>query len=79
MRLVVIAVGRLKHGPERELAERYRGRFEDIGRKLGFRGLIFSDDLTMEAASVVGDIVERGHAALAAGCSSEGSPPPTGW
>lgn len=39
MRLVVIAVGRLKHGPERELAERYRGRFEDIGRKLGFRGL----------------------------------------
>lgn len=39
MRLVVIAVGRLKQGPERELAERYRGRFEDIGRKLGFRGL----------------------------------------
>jgi 23S rRNA (pseudouridine1915-N3)-methyltransferase len=39
MRLVVIAVGRLKQGPERELAERYRGRFEDVGRKLGFRGL----------------------------------------
>lgn len=39
MRLVVIAVGRLKQGPERELAERYRGRFADIGRKLGFRGL----------------------------------------
>ena len=39
MRLVVIAIGRLKHGPERELAERYRERFEDIGRKLGFRGL----------------------------------------
>jgi 23S rRNA (pseudouridine1915-N3)-methyltransferase len=39
MRLVVIAVGRLKQGPERELAERYRKRFEDIGRKLGFRGL----------------------------------------
>lgn len=39
MRLVVIAVGRLKQGPERELADRYRGRFEDIGRKLGFRGL----------------------------------------
>jgi 23S rRNA (pseudouridine1915-N3)-methyltransferase len=39
MRLVVIAVGRLKQGPERELAERYRKRFDDIGRKLGFRGL----------------------------------------
>jgi 23S rRNA (pseudouridine1915-N3)-methyltransferase len=39
MRLVVIAVGRLKQGPERELAERYRTRFDDIGRKLGFRGL----------------------------------------
>jgi 23S rRNA (pseudouridine1915-N3)-methyltransferase len=39
MRLVVISVGRLKQGPERELAERYRDRFDDIGRKLGFRGL----------------------------------------
>ena len=37
--LVVIAIGRLKQGPERELAERYRERFDDIGRKLGFRGL----------------------------------------
>src|ERR1700730_1314804 len=39
MRLVVIAVGRLKQGPERELAERYAERFDDIGRKLGFRGV----------------------------------------
>jgi 23S rRNA (pseudouridine1915-N3)-methyltransferase len=39
MHLVVIAIGRLKQGPERELSERYRERFEDIGRKLGFRGL----------------------------------------
>jgi 23S rRNA (pseudouridine1915-N3)-methyltransferase len=39
MHLVVISIGRLKQGPERELAERYRERFEDIGRKLGFRGL----------------------------------------
>jgi 23S rRNA (pseudouridine1915-N3)-methyltransferase len=38
MRVVVICVGRLKQGPERELAERYRERFDDIGRKLGFRG-----------------------------------------
>src|ERR1700710_520237 len=39
MRLVVVSIGRLKQGPERELAERYRDRFDDIGRKLGFRGL----------------------------------------
>jgi 23S rRNA (pseudouridine1915-N3)-methyltransferase len=39
MRLVVISIGRLKQGPERELSERYRERFDDIGRKLGFRGL----------------------------------------
>src|SRR6201986_2033520 len=39
MRLLFLAVGRLKQGPERELAERYAKRFDDIGRKLGFRGL----------------------------------------
>ena len=39
MRLIVISIGRLKQGPERELADRYRDRFDDIGRKLGFRGL----------------------------------------
>jgi 23S rRNA (pseudouridine1915-N3)-methyltransferase len=39
MRLVVISIGRLKQGPERELAERYRERFDEIGRKLGFRGI----------------------------------------
>jgi len=39
MHLVVVAIGRLKQGPERELAERYRERFDGIGRKLGFRGL----------------------------------------
>jgi len=39
MRLVVIAVGRLKQGPERELAERYRKRCDEVGRRLGFRGI----------------------------------------
>lgn len=39
MRIIVIAIGRLKQGPERELADRYRERFDGIGRKLGFRGL----------------------------------------
>ena len=37
MRLVVAAIGRLKDGPERELAERYRKRADQAGRRLGFR------------------------------------------
>src|SRR5436309_7285944 len=35
MRIVVAAIGRLKQGPERELAERYRKRAADAGRSLG--------------------------------------------
>jgi 23S rRNA (pseudouridine1915-N3)-methyltransferase len=35
MRVVVIAIGRLKQGPERELAETYRKRTQAIGRALG--------------------------------------------
>ena len=37
MRIVVAAVGRLKAGPERELAERYRERAVAIGRCIGLR------------------------------------------
>jgi 23S rRNA (pseudouridine1915-N3)-methyltransferase len=37
MRLLIAAVGRLKEGPERELAERYRKRAEQIGRRIGIR------------------------------------------
>ncbi|MFO1200580.1 MAG: beta-N-acetylhexosaminidase [Burkholderiaceae bacterium] len=39
-----------------------------LRRKLGFSGLVFSDDLTMQGASGAGTIVERANAALAAGC-----------
>lgn len=39
MRIDVLAVGRLKTGPERELAARYAGRLEGIGRGIGLAPL----------------------------------------
>jgi 23S rRNA (pseudouridine1915-N3)-methyltransferase len=38
MRIVVAAVGRLKPGPDRELAKRYRDRAAKAGNALGLRG-----------------------------------------
>ena len=50
MRLAVIAVGRLKDGPERELCERYRERGLALGRE--------PDDGSLQHIHLVGEMRE---------------------
>ena len=66
MRIVVIAVGRLKQGPERELAERYAKRFDEVGRKLGFRGLEIHEIPEGRARDAAARIAEEAAAISAA-------------
>src|ERR1700732_4868221 len=66
MRLIVIAIGRLKQGPERELAERYRERFDDIGRNLGFRGLSIHEIPESRAQDAAARMAEEAAAISAA-------------
>ena len=52
MRILVAAVGRLKQGPERELAASYRKRTESIGRALGLRDIEIVEIRESRAADV---------------------------
>ncbi len=75
MRIVILAVGRLKQGPERELAAEYRKRAEAIGRSSGFRDVEIieireskAQDLerrrTEEAIAIANVVPERAVVAL---------------
>jgi 23S rRNA (pseudouridine1915-N3)-methyltransferase len=66
MRLLIIAVGRLKQGPEREMAERYRERFDDMGCKLGFRGLEVQEIAESRARDAPSRVAEEAAAISAA-------------
>lgn len=60
MRISLIAVGKLKQGPERELAARYAERFEDASRKIGFRGLSIHELPESKARDAATRMAEEG-------------------
>jgi 23S rRNA (pseudouridine1915-N3)-methyltransferase len=70
MRLIVTAVGRMKSGPDRDLADRYLSRAVKAGRGLGFKSIdiveigesraIRTDDRMADEATAVAKIIEPG-------------------
>lgn len=51
MRITIGAVGRLKAGPETELADRYRKRFDGSGRALGLGPIVVAELAESRAAT----------------------------
>jgi 23S rRNA (pseudouridine1915-N3)-methyltransferase len=49
MRLQVLAIGRLKAGPEKTLAQEYQSRLEGLGRKAGITKLQVTDFVESQA------------------------------
>jgi len=63
--IAVLAVGRLKSGPERELCERYLERARKTGPKLGLRGFVVEELAESSAARPKDRIAAEGAALLA--------------
>jgi 23S rRNA (pseudouridine1915-N3)-methyltransferase len=59
MRLIVAAIGRLKAGPERELAERYRDRVAKAGRAVGLRDIEVVEVRESRAPEAVRRVLEE--------------------
>ena len=62
MRLAVVAIGRVKAGPDRELAERYLERAAKGGRSLGFKSVEIVELAESRAARAADRVVEEGAA-----------------
>jgi 23S rRNA (pseudouridine1915-N3)-methyltransferase len=60
VRLAILAVGRLKDGPERELVERYAERATALGRSLGFAPVQFVEVAESRARRVDDRRTEEG-------------------
>lgn len=59
MRLAVLAVGRLKAGPERLLAEDYRERISQLGRKAGIAAITIAEQAESQASTPALRIAEE--------------------
>jgi 23S rRNA (pseudouridine1915-N3)-methyltransferase len=59
MRLIVAAIGRLKAGPERELAERFRDRVAKAGRAVGLRDIEIVEIRESKAADAARRVLEE--------------------
>jgi 23S rRNA (pseudouridine1915-N3)-methyltransferase len=59
MRIVLAVVGRLKQGPERELAERYRKRAADAGRAAGLNSFDIVEIKESRAADAARRMLEE--------------------
>jgi 23S rRNA (pseudouridine1915-N3)-methyltransferase len=65
MKIGIIAVGRLKAGPERELAERYADRFAVTGKALSLTGPALTEFAESPARSAAERKVQEAQAILA--------------
>jgi 23S rRNA (pseudouridine1915-N3)-methyltransferase len=72
MRITVVAVGRLKAGPERELAERYGKRFTDSAKALGLSGPV-TRELAESQARSTGERKAQEAAAILAALPEDGT------
>jgi 23S rRNA (pseudouridine1915-N3)-methyltransferase len=59
MRLIVAAIGRLKAGPERELAERFRDRVAKAGRAVALRDIEVVEIRDSKATDVARRVLEE--------------------